>query len=148
VQEQLRGIGIELNLQVIDHTAFHANDRKDMNAMAQNSSAYPPVPTLPLFDNLSKLSEVKADSTGGVNFSHYGAAMPGIDDLLTASLAEADFAKRIALVRQAELKVLTDLPVVPISTNGYLIVRDPKVKLGYEVQSGYAFWRLDRATIS
>ena len=43
---------------------------------------------------------------------------------------------------------LVSLPLIPISTNGYLIVRDPKVKLGFEVQSGFAYWRLDKAVIA
>ena len=44
--------------------------------------------------------------------------------------------------------MLDDLPPIPISTNGYLIVRDPKVKLGFEVKSGFAFWRLDKAVLA
>ncbi len=146
VQEQMRAVGVEIDLQTIDHTAFHANNRKDMNSLPQNSTAYPPVPTLPLADILARTSEVKSDGKGGTNYAHYGVTIPGIDDLLAAAWAEPDFDKRIALVREAELKVLTDLPVIPIATNGYLIVRDPRVKLGYEVQSGYAYWRLDGAT--
>jgi peptide/nickel transport system substrate-binding protein len=148
IQEQMRGVGVDIDLQAVDHTMFHANNRKDMNTLAQNSSAYPPVPTLPLADNLAKTVEVKADGRGGINYSHYGTAIPGIDDLLDAAMAEPDFDRRIAVIRQAELKVLADLPVLPIATNGYLIVRDPKVRLGYEVQSGYAYWRVDTATFA
>jgi peptide/nickel transport system substrate-binding protein len=148
VQEQMRAVGINLNLQVIDHTTFHANDEKDLNALPQNSSAYPPVPTQPLIDNLSKSAMVQGDGNGGNNFSHYGAVIPGIDDLLAQANAEPDFDKRIAILQQAEKKVMTDLPIIPIDTNGYLIVRDPKVDLGYDVQSGYAYWRLDHAVIN
>ena len=147
IQEQMRRVGVNINLQVIDHTTFHANDHNDLNSLPQNSSAYPPMPTQPLADTLSKFSDVRADGKGGGNFSHYGVAIPGIDDLLDAAGAEPDVDKRIALVQQAERKVLTDLPLLAISTNGYLIVRDPKVKLGYAVQSGYAYWRLDQAVI-
>jgi peptide/nickel transport system substrate-binding protein len=148
VQEQMRRVGVNINLQSIDHTTFHANDEKDMNSLPQNSSAYPPVPTAPLSDNVAKFSEVRADGRGGANFSHYGVVMPGVDDLIDAAMHEPDFDKRIALVRQAEVKIITDLPLIPISTNGYLIVRDPKVEIGYQVESGYAYWRLDKATIS
>jgi peptide/nickel transport system substrate-binding protein len=63
-------------------------------------------------------------------------------------MMEPDLDKRLALAREAELKVLTELPLLPISTNGYLIVRDPKVNLGFEVESGYAYWRLHQATLS
>jgi peptide/nickel transport system substrate-binding protein len=74
--------------------------------------------------------------------------MPGIDDLLERARAEPDFERRLAIIQEAETKVMTDLPILPISTNGYMIVRDPRVKLGYEVHSGYAYWRLDQAVIS
>jgi peptide/nickel transport system substrate-binding protein len=148
VQELMRKVGVNINMQVIDHTTFHANNRKDMNTLPQNSSAYPPVPALPLGDNLSKEAVVKPDGTGGTNYSHYGVAIPGIDAMLEQAGAEPDLAKRIALIQTAEKKVLEDLPLIPISTNGYLIVRDPKVKLGFEVKSGYAYWRLDKAVIA
>nr|WP_256515614.1 ABC transporter substrate-binding protein [Alsobacter ponti] len=148
VQELMRKVGVNINLQVIDHTTFHANNRKDMNTIPQNSSAYPPVPALPLGDNLAKSSEVKPDGSGGTNYSHYGVLIPGIDELLDQAGDEPDFEKRIAIIQKAERKVLEDVPLIPISTNGYLIVRDPKVKLGYEVKSGYAFWPLSKATIS
>jgi peptide/nickel transport system substrate-binding protein len=148
VQELMRKVDVNINLQVIDHTTFHANNRKDMNTLPQNSSAYPPVPSLPLADNLAKSAEVKPDGSGGTNYSHYGVLIPGIDELLTAAGGEPDFEKRIAIIQQAERKVLEDVPLIPISTNGYLIVRDPKVKLGFEVQSGFAYWRLDKAVIA
>ncbi len=148
VQELMRKVGVTINMQVIDHTTFHANNRKDMNTLPQNSSAYPPVPALPLGDNLAKTSEVKADGSGGTNYSHYGVLTPGIDQLLDEAGNEPDFGKRLAIIQRAERKVMEDLPLIPISTNGYLIVRDPKVKLGYEVKGGYAFWPLYKATIA
>ena len=148
VQELMRKVGVKINLQLIDHTTFHANNRRDMNALPQNSSAYPPAPSLPLQENLARTAEVKADGSGGINYSHYGVAIPGIDDLLAQADAEPDFAKRVAVIDAAERKVLHDLPLIPLGTNGYLIVRDPRVSLGYEVQSGYALWPLAKATIS
>ena len=42
------------------------------------------------------------DGSGGTNYSHYGVAMPGVDDLLTKANGEPDFDKRIALVQQIE----------------------------------------------
>ena len=70
------------------------------------------------------------------------------EDVLEQAGNESDFDKRLAMIQKAERKVLEDVPLIPISTNGYLIVRDPKVKLGFEVKSGYAFWRLDKAVIA
>jgi peptide/nickel transport system substrate-binding protein len=94
------------------------------------------------------VAEVKSDGSGGANYSHYGVVIPGIDDLLDKAGNEPDYDKRLALIQEAERKAMTDLPVLPIATNGYLIARDPRVTLGYEVSSGYAYWRLDKAKIA
>ncbi|HEY4200840.1 MAG TPA: ABC transporter substrate-binding protein [Devosiaceae bacterium] len=145
IQEQLRAAGITLDMQIIDHNTFHAQNVKGLNSITLNSSSYPPVPTQPLLDQISSKSEVKPDGSGGINFSHYGVAMPGADDLIAQALNEPDFAKRIAIVKQIEQKVLTDLPDMGIITLSYLIARNPRVDLGYEVKSGYAYWPLDKA---
>ena len=145
IQEQLRAAGITLDMQIIDHTTFHNQTAKDLNAIALNSSSYPPVPTQPLLDQLSSKSEVKPDGKGGTNYSHYGVAMPGIDDLLTKAVGEPNFDKRIALVQEIEKQVLKDLPDMGIITLSYVVARNPRVDLGYPVKSGYAYWPLWRA---
>jgi peptide/nickel transport system substrate-binding protein len=148
IQQQLRVGGIDMKLNIKDHTAFHADQGNDTNTLYQMSSAYPPVPTQAIQLQLSKNAEVKADGTGGANFSHYGATIPGIDDLLAKAMDEPDLNKRIKLVQQIEVKFLTDMPLLPICDNGYMLVRSPKVDLGYEMKSGYAHWRLTKAKIN
>src|SRR5215471_14764442 len=34
VQEQLRKVGINLDLKIVDHTTMHNDDRKDLNTLA------------------------------------------------------------------------------------------------------------------
>ncbi|HTJ56637.1 MAG TPA: ABC transporter substrate-binding protein [Devosiaceae bacterium] len=145
IQEQLRAAGIVLDMKIIDHATFHNQTAKDLNPIALNSSSYPPVPTQPLLDQLSSRSEVKADGSGGTNYSHYGVAMKGVDDLLTQANGEPDFTKRIALVQQIEEQVLKDLPDMGIITLSYVIARNPRVDLGFPVKSGYAYWPLHKA---
>jgi len=146
VQEQLRLAGFNMNLIIGDHTAYHADNRSDKNTLAMHASSYPPIPTQIYFQQLYSKAEVKADGTGGGNYSHYGVAMPGIDDLLTQALSATDYATYIDLCKQIELQVLRDLPLIGLSTLSYTIVRNPRVDLGYPVESGYARWRLHRAT--
>ena len=67
------------------------------------------------------------------------------EQILSLTVGEPDFDKRIALVQQIEKKVLTDLPDMGIITLSYVIARSPRVDLGYEVKSGYAYWPLHRA---
>ncbi|MBI3506543.1 MAG: ABC transporter substrate-binding protein [Proteobacteria bacterium] len=145
IQEQLRGAGINLDLKIIDHATMHSENRKDRNSITLYSSSYPPVPTLPFLQQLVAAAEVKSDGSGSDNYSHYGAAIPGIDALIEKAQDEPDFQKRIALIQDIERQVLRDLPLLGIVTLSYVIARNPRVNLGYPVKSGYAYWPLNLA---
>jgi peptide/nickel transport system substrate-binding protein len=145
IQEQLRGVGINLAMRIIDHATMHAENRRDRNAMTLYSSSYPPVPTQPFLQQLLSSAEVKADGTGGENYSHYGAAIPGIDALIERAQDEPDFERRTALVQEIERQVLRDLPLLGIVTLSYVIARNPRVDVGFPVKSGYAYWPLNKA---
>ncbi|WEJ59769.1 ABC transporter substrate-binding protein [Devosia sp. FJ2-5-3] len=146
VQELIRPAGFNMNLIIGDHTAYHADNRSDKNTLAMHASSYPPIPTQIYIQQLYSKAEVKADGSGGGNYSHYGVAMPGIDDLLEQALAATNYDTYVDLCRQIELQVLRDLPLIGLSTLSYTMVRNPRLDLGYEVESGYARWRLHRAT--
>jgi peptide/nickel transport system substrate-binding protein len=145
IQEQLRAAGINLDLRIIDHATMHAENRRDRNAMTLYSSSYPPVPWQPFLQQLLSTAEVKADGRGGENYSHYGVAIPGIDELIERAQDEPDFDKRIALIQDIERQVLRDLPLLGIVTLSYVIARNSRVDIGFPVQSGYAYWPLNRA---
>lgn len=147
IQDQLERVGIDMQLNIKDHTAFHADQNTGTNTLSQHSAALPPVPTQPIVNYLSTAATVKSDGKGGSNFSRYGTAIPGIDDMLEAALAEPDLAKRLDLVRRIEAKALGDAVILPVSTNGFMIVRSPAVDLGYKVESGYVNWPLTKARI-
>jgi peptide/nickel transport system substrate-binding protein len=146
VQEQLRAVGLRMNLKIGDHTAYHADNRSDKNTLAMHSSSYPPIPTQLYFQQLSSKSEVKADGKGGGNYSHYGTAIPGIDDLLDQALQATDYNTYVDLCKKIELQVLRDLPLIGLSTLSFTVARNARVDLGYKVKSGYARWRFHRAT--
>lgn len=146
VQEQLRVVGLRMNLRIGDHTAYHADNRSDKNTLAMHSSSYPPIPTQLYFQQLSAKSEVKGDGKGGGNYSHYGVAMPGIDALLDKALQATDYKDYVEICRQIELQVLRDLPLIGLSTLSFTVARNARVDLGYKVKSGYARWRFHRAT--
>ena len=145
IQEQLRAVGINLDMKIIDHATMHSENRKDRNSVALYSSSYPPVPTQPFLQMLSSAAEVKTDSSGADNYSHYGTAIPGIDALVEKAQDEPDFTKRITLIQDIEKQVLRDLPLLGIVTLSYVIARNPRVDIGFPVKSGYAYWSLNKA---
>ena len=147
IQEQLRAANITLDLDIIDHATMHAENRQDKNTLALNSSSYPPVPTQPLLQQLYSTAEVKSDGKGQGNYSHYGVTIPGVDELLDKAQDEPDFDKRIALIKETEMQVLRDLPLLGIITLSYVIARNPRIDLGFPVKSGYAYWPLNFAKI-
>ncbi|MCR8724604.1 ABC transporter substrate-binding protein [Frigidibacter sp. ROC022] len=147
IQDQLRRIGVNMELNIKDHTAFHAGQNAATNTLSQMSSALPPVPTQPFIRYLTPEAVVKPDGNGGQNFSRYGVAMPGIDDLLNKALDESDLTERLRLVQEIDAKMLRDAVLLPISDNGWMMVRSPKLDLGFEVVSGYVNWPLTKARI-
>nr|WP_314260754.1 ABC transporter substrate-binding protein [uncultured Devosia sp.] len=146
IQDQLRRINVNMELNIKDHTAFHADQNIGTNTLSQQSSAMPPVPTQVIVTYLMAEAEVKGDGNGGSNMSHYGITIPGIDELLAQALAEPDLEKRIAIVQQIEVKALTDAVILPVSDNGFMMVRSNKVDLGFPVVSGYVNWPLSQAS--
>lgn len=146
VQDHLRRIDVDMDLNIMDHSAFHASQNAGGNTLSLHSSALPPVPTYGFSRYLSAEAEVKAVG-GGRNFSHYGVAMPGIDDLLQQALAEPNLDKRLQLVQEMDLQVMRDAALLHLSTNGFMIVRSPKVDLGFEVESGFTNWPYTQAKI-
>ncbi|MDM9625092.1 ABC transporter substrate-binding protein [Rhizobium sp. S152] len=145
IQDQLRRIGVNMDLNIKDHTAFHADQNQGTNTLTQQSTAFAPVPTQVFLTYLPKTVEVKSDGKGGTNYSHYGVVMPGIDDQLNQALAEPNLDKRLAAVQQMDVQVLKDAVVMPVVTNGFMIVRSPKLELGFKVESGYVNWPLSQA---
>lgn len=145
IQDQLRRINVNMELNIKDHTAFHADQNIGTNTLSQQSSAMPPVPTQVILTYLPAEAEVTSDGNGGSNMSHYGVAIPGIDDLLEQALAEPDLQKRIAIVQQIEIKALSDAVILPVSNNGFMMVRSSTVDLGFPVESGYVNWPLSQA---
>lgn len=145
LQELMRPAGINMNLNIMDHAAFHGANRQDANSLVLYSQSLPPVPLEYMSRYLSSASVVKADGTGGDNFSHYGIAMLGVDDQIETMSQATTIEEYTSIGRDIEKKLQDDLPLMGVANLGYAIVRNPEVNIGYEVESGYARWRLDLA---
>lgn len=148
MQEQLRQIGVNIDLKLVDHGAFHADNRMGLNTFTLRGGTYAPVPTVPIQNEVLAIGDVKTDGSGGNNFSHYGVAMPGIDELYKRTNDEPNIEKRLELCRQMEIKLLEDLPVISLTNTAYVIIRNPRMNIGFKVVSGYGYWRLTDAVVT
>jgi peptide/nickel transport system substrate-binding protein len=148
IQEQLRQVGVNMDLKLVDHGAFHAENRKALNTFTMRGGTYAPVPTVPIQNEVLAIGDVKADGSGGNNFAHYGVAIPGIDDLFKQANDEPDLAKRLDLCRKMEIKLLQDMPVISLTNTAFVVIRNPRMDIGFKVVSGYGYWRLTDAVVS
>jgi len=133
VQRQLKEVGIDLELVVVDHTTFHANQRKDLNPLilfgdlGWNATM--------LFDQFHS-SAIVTKPTGCRNYSHYGDVVGSVDDLLEAAAAAPTAEEKERLYRKVQQQVLDDLAVYPLVEIKPVFARQPWVDLGYKPSGG------------
>ena len=78
IQEQWRKIGVNMDLEIVDHSTYHSMIRKDANPVIAYNCARIPICDIYMTQFLHSDSIV-GKPTAVTNFSHYTA----IDDLLT-----------------------------------------------------------------
>ena len=123
VQEQLKKIGINVEMQLVEHPTYHENIRKNLNPFVLYGGTR-------LTDGDVWLSlffyskEIPDPATGnkGTNFAHY----TGIDDLLDQGRRERDQEKRAQLYHEAQQRIMREAICVPIVEVPFLQPRNPK----------------------
>src|SRR5262245_17993233 len=122
-QEQLKKVGINVELQVVEHATYHENIRKNLNpfVLYGGTRITDADPWLSLFFDGSEIPD-PATGNKGTNFAHY----KGIDDLLAKGRVERDQKKRVAIYAEAQKRIERDLVCLPISDVPSQWARNPK----------------------
>src|SRR6266446_2002405 len=122
-QEQLKKVGIIVELQVVEHATFHENIRKNLDpfVLYGGTRITDADPWLSLFFDSKEIPD-PATGNKGSNFAHYRA----IDDLLIAGRVERDVKKRAAIYHEAQKRIQRDLVCLPISDVPGQWARNPK----------------------
>jgi peptide/nickel transport system substrate-binding protein len=130
VQEQLRRVGINLKMDVITHTAFHEQIRKDVNPLVLYVCARFPTAD-PLLTQFYYSKSIVGTPTAITNFSHYNK----IDDLIEKGRVETDSKKQKALWAEAQRKIIEDAVALPLCITKFVFARKTYADLGYEMRS-------------
>jgi len=130
VQEQLRKVGINLKMDVITHTAFHEQIRKDVNPLVLYVCARFPIAD-PMLTHFYHSKSIVGTPTAVTNFSHYNK----IDDLIEKARVEVDPKKQKDLWAEAQVKILDDAAALPLCISKFVFARKANVDLGYEMRS-------------
>ena len=109
IQSQLKQAGITLQMEVVDHTTYHAQIRKDVGAIVFYGAARFPIADSYLTEFYHSASEIGAPKQV-TNFSHCKVADADID----AARREPDRAKQLALWKAAQDKLQAEICSVPL----------------------------------
>jgi peptide/nickel transport system substrate-binding protein len=122
-QEQLRKVGITVEMQLVEHATYHENIRKNLNpfVLYGGTRITDADPWLSLFFDSKEIPD-PATGNKGTNFAHYR----GIDDLLHGGRVERDQKKRAAIYAEVQKRLERDLVCLPISDVPNQWPRNPK----------------------
>jgi peptide/nickel transport system substrate-binding protein len=125
IQEQLKKIGINVNLNVVDHTRYHSQIRTGINPLV-------------LFGEISypntEIFLLRFFKAGGItNFSKFDN--PEFEALLERIAQEKDLSTRRQLLIDAQLMIAENALIGPTIYTKQPLIRSPKVDLGYELKS-------------
>jgi peptide/nickel transport system substrate-binding protein len=126
VQEQLRKVGIQLDLNVVEHAVFHAQIRKDLSALVLYGAARFPVADsylTPFYHSQSSIGR----PTAVTNFSHCNAA----DAEIEAARHETNLQKQLAIWETAQRKIIESVCAVPLFEQLQVWVRRKSIDYGY-----------------
>ena len=135
MQAQLAEIGIDIKINVVDHTSMHALIREDVNpliiyvAWRPNADVY-----LTRFYHSDSI--VMTGVAPDTNFSHYDQ----IDDLIEAARVELDPDKQIDMWKEAQIKTLEDMVSYPLQYQNQVTARHDYVDFGHELKSVLALY--------
>ncbi|HLQ31802.1 MAG TPA: ABC transporter substrate-binding protein [Chloroflexota bacterium] len=130
LQEQLRQIGVTLDLQIIDWNQWLSVTRGNPNMVIWGGIE-------PTVDNELRSYFYSTASLGKPtavrNWSHYGDVGGSIDKLLDEARVTEDRSKQEQIYRDVQLQILKDLPAFNLLEQQAMDhMRAPEVDLGYE----------------
>ncbi len=130
VQAQLKKVGIDLQLEVVDHPTFHAQIRKDLSEVVMYSAGRFPVADVYLTQFFHSRSIVGTPSAV-TNFSHCGMADKEIDEARDST----DLAKQKELWKDAQDKLVKAVCAVPTYEQLQVWAHRDKLDYGYKLDA-------------
>lgn len=143
-QEELKELGIELNIKTIGHSAYHSQIRDDVNPVVIYVCARFPTANS-LLTQFYHSSSIVTKPTAITNFSHYGSTdadgdgnIDNIDNLIDIARSAKSTAVQKTLWGEAQKEILSDLAAYPIGILGFSFAKANNVDWGYKLNSTLA----------
>jgi peptide/nickel transport system substrate-binding protein len=146
IQEQLRKVGIQINLRQVDHVSYHNDIRRDLDAMVMYSSGQPPL-TQAVLNAFYNSAAIVGKPTRNMNFSHYGDLAGNSDALMAQANEEVDDAKRQTLLKQVQIDILRQVPAIPLpSPASSWMHNGTSLDIGFPIKAYMGTFTLSKAS--
>lgn len=129
IQAQLAKAGIKLDMQIVDHSTYQAQSRKDLSALVFYGAARYPDADIWLSEFYDSAASVNTP-TAMSNFSHCSVA----DADIRAARVEPDLNRKLASWKSAQQKIHDDVCSVPLFGLLQVWVHSDKVQYGYDLK--------------
>jgi peptide/nickel transport system substrate-binding protein len=135
MQAQLAEIGIDLQINTVDHSSMHELIRDDVNpiviyvAWRPNADVY-----LTRFYHSDSI--VVTGAKPDTNFSHYDQ----IDDMIETARGELDADAQVQMWKDAQIKLLEEMVTYPLQYQNQVTARHDYVDFGHELKSVLALY--------
>ena len=132
IQQQLKQVGIRVQLNIVDHTTYHAQGMKDMNPIFLIGDLSYPDARL-MLKRFYHSAYIVGKPTGVRNYSHYDNKQ--VDAWLEEAERVGELNARRPIYAEIQKKVMEDIPVVPLVSAKAPATRRPELDLGYNLRS-------------
>ncbi|MCP4721638.1 MAG: polyamine ABC transporter substrate-binding protein [Desulfobacteraceae bacterium] len=130
IQEQLRLAGITLDLQVVEHSAFHKLIRQNQSGVVLYGASRFPIADVYL-SQFFLSDSIVGTPTGVTNFSHSKVA----DDEIRSAKTEADLNRQVKLWALAQDKIQKEVFAVPLFEQYLVWCRSANLDYGYDLKN-------------
>lgn len=129
IRAQLQRAGIRLEMDIVDHSTYHAQIRQDLSQLTFYGAARFPVADTYLTQFYHSRSAV-GQPAASLNFAHCAAADSEID----TARSEGDPKRQLALWAEAQRKIMTEVCSVPLYDLLQVWARKTGVDYGYKLE--------------
>ena len=132
VQAQWKKIGVNMQIDVVDHSTFHTRIRQNTSPVVYYISQRPDANEwlTPFFHSDAIVVKGKAPIT---NFSNCDT----LDGLIEQARVEVDPAKQQSLWKEAQVRILKDLYALPLYLQLQVWAHSDRVDYGFPLKSSY-----------
>jgi peptide/nickel transport system substrate-binding protein len=135
MQAQLAEVGVDLAVNVVDHSTMHSQIREDVNPLVIYI-AWRPNADVYLTRFFHSDSIVVTGAKPDTNFSHIDI----LDDVIESARVATDADEQIALWKDAQITILEDMYAYPLQFQQQVYARSDKVDYGHDLVSVLALY--------